>query len=304
MIKWPRPTSLRSLRGFLGLTGYYRKFVKGYGVVTKPLTNLLKKNSFCWNEEVEGAFNELKQLMSSAPVLALPNFTQPFVLETDANGSPIAYLSKYLGVKPRQKGITKLLGLDYSINYRSGHENKATDALSMYALTNQQGELQAISVVVSGCYDTRVRYILVTLLSSNRDLFLLLMILQLGDIQLPKSEGKDVIMVVVDKFTKFAHFMALAHPYSAEKIAKIFLDNILKLHGVPTNIVSDKDKVFTSLFWQQLFKALGTKLHMSTAYHPQSDGQTERLNRCLENYLRCMTFQHPYKWSSWISLAK
>lgn len=82
-------------------------------------------------------------------------------------------------------------------------------------------------------------------------------------------------MVVVDRFTKYSHFLALAHPYTAQSVAKAFLDNVYKLHGQPTSIVSDRDKVFTSLFWKELFKLLGTNLIMSSAYHPQSDGQTE-----------------------------
>lgn len=89
---------------------------------------------------------------------------------------------------------------------------------------------------------------------------------------LPKSEGKDCIMVVVDRFTKFAHFIGLTHPYSAQEVARIFLDQVMKLHVVPHLIISDQDKIFTSLLWQELMKVLGVKLKMSTAYHPQTDG--------------------------------
>ncbi|KAL5723866.1 hypothetical protein ACHQM5_007208 [Ranunculus cassubicifolius] len=121
---------------------------------------------------------------------------------------------------------------------------------------------------------------------------------------LPRSEGRDVILVVVDRMTKYSHFLALSHPFTAIQVAKLFLDNIYKLHGLPASIVSDRDKVFLSKFWQSLFKSLGTSLHHSTAYHPQSDGQTERTNACLEQYLRCMTHDKPTSWTKWLPLAE
>lgn len=88
---------------------------------------------------------------------------------------------------------------------------------------------------------------------------------------LSESAGKNVILVVVDRFTKYGHFLPLAHPYTVEGVAKLYLDTVYKLHGAPISIVSDRDKVFTS-----------TKLDFSSSYHPQTDGQTERLNQCLE----------------------
>lgn len=92
---------------------------------------------------------------------------------------------------------------------------------------------------------------------------------------LPKSEGKDVILVVVDRLSKYAHFVALSHPYSAVTVAQAYLDNVFKLHGWTRSIVSDRDSVFLSQFWQALFTLHGTKILMYLAYHPETDGQTE-----------------------------
>ncbi|KAD1183178.1 hypothetical protein E3N88_43191 [Mikania micrantha] len=121
---------------------------------------------------------------------------------------------------------------------------------------------------------------------------------------LPKVKGKDTILVIIDRLTKYAHFKPLSHPYNAMQIAQVFLDNIFKLHGCPQTIVSDRDPIFLSQFWKEFMRLQGVQLAHSTAYHPQSDGQTEVLNRCLETYLRCMCMHDPVQWLSWLSLAE
>jgi len=121
---------------------------------------------------------------------------------------------------------------------------------------------------------------------------------------LPKSKSFDTILVVIDKFTKYGHFIPLAHPYSALSVAQLYMNNIYKLHGMPKVLVSDRDKVFTSNLWQELFRLADTVLNMSSAYHPQTDGQTERLNQCLETYLRCLVHSCPSKWATWLPLAE
>jgi RNase H-like domain found in reverse transcriptase len=191
MVKWTPPQNVKQLRGFLGLTGYYRKFIKIYGLISKPLSDLLKKNSFHWSSIAQQAFEELKLAMSQALVLALPDFSKPFIIETDASHMgigavlmqdrhPIAFMSHKLGVKNlglstyekdflalitavtkwrhyltgsnfiirtdqislknlldqkvnttmQHRGLSKLLSLNYTIEYKRGIENKVVDALS------------------------------------------------------------------------------------------------------------------------------------------------------------------------------
>ncbi|KAL0325112.1 UNVERIFIED_CONTAM: Retrovirus-related Pol polyprotein from transposon [Sesamum radiatum] len=347
MLKWPTPTTVKALRGFFGLTGYYRKFIKGYGVISKPLTLLLKKNACEWNHEAEEAFNQLKEVMTTAPVLAMPDFSKPFIVETDASGKgigvvlmqedrSITYQSKALAAKNLglstyekeflalilavtkwryylqrnhfiirtnqkslkhildqridsvllQKWVAKLLGLSYEVQYQKGSENRAADALLRVGHEQEESQSNAITTQPLPIPEQAWSCISMDFIEG-----------------LPSSEGKDSILVGVDRITKYSHFIALKHPYTATSIAKLFFDNIYKLHGLPTSIVTDKDKIFTSKFWKELFSLSGVSLDMSSDYHPQSDGQTERVNQCLENYLRCMCHQKP-KWAQWLTLAE
>jgi hypothetical protein len=463
---WPSPTSVKDVRSFLGLAGYYRRFVQHFGMIAKPLTDLLKKGTiFIWSKDCETAFQLLKNALLTAPVLALPNFSKPFVVETDASetgvgavlqqdGHPIAYVSKALGPRTQglstyekeslaillaidqwkaylypaefiihtdqkslvhltdqrlhsywqQKVLTKLMSYQYKITYKKGSTNCAADSLSR---APQMGSyLNAISVVqpvwlqaLLASYDSNpvAQKLLSALAIHNPDGHFSLQhgiikykstiwlghsvelqtkvtdqlhstplgghsgafvtfqrvsklfywphmqatirefvssctvcqqvktervpypgllqplpvptkawsVVTMDFIEgLPTSAGYSCIFVVVDKFSKYSHFLKLKHPFSAIQVAQQYMEHVYKLHGMPSAIVSDRDKIFTSLLWKELFKLSGTQLCMSSAYHPQSDGQTERVNQCIENFLRCFIHACPKQWSQWLHLAE
>lgn len=465
MLQWPVPKTLRELRGFLGLTGYYRKFVKNYGKIAWPLTDQLKKDNFHWNDEATKAFHQLQSAMTQVPVLALPNFDKEFVVETDASGfglgavlmqegRPLAFFSYVLGTRARlksvyerelmaivmaiqkwrpyllgckfvvktdqrslkylleqrtvteehQKWLSKLLGYNFDIVYHPGKENSAADALSRKPAETQltvltaswkvdwnglkkdledDVEIQSLkrkiaedesipegytvesgnllfkgrlvlpkgsgwipvlchefhSSVIGGhsgvqkTYQRMAREVYWAGMKGDVAKFVaecdvcqrqkystmapsgLLQPLALPTTVwseltmdfidgLPRSEGFTVIFVVVDRLSKYAHFIPLKHPYTAPMVATIFIKEVVRLHGVPESIVSDRDKVFLSNFWKELFKLLGTTLKRSTAYHPQTDGQTEVVNRCVETYLRCFVTDTPKKWVTWLPWAE
>ncbi|KAF8393178.1 hypothetical protein HHK36_021419 [Tetracentron sinense] len=431
MVSWPTPTNLRALRGFLGLTGYYRKFVAGYAQIALPLTEQLKKDKFGWNSEAETSFEELKRAMTSVLVLAMPDFTQSFIIETDASGfglgavlsqgqQPVAFFSQALGPHARlksiyekelmaivfavmkwrpyllgrrfivrtdqqslkflleqqivgaeyQKWITKLMGYDFDIQYRSGASNRVADALSRMpdqaectqphiGFTVEQGVLyyknrlvlprssKLISTLIGefhtspigghsgetktyqriaaelfwvGMRKDGIKFVQECIVCQQNNH---LATTPAGLLQpiplpaqvwdevtldfmegLPRSEGWDTILVVVDRLSKYAHFIGLKHPFTAVSVAGIFVREIVRRHGIPQSVISDRDRVFLSHFWSELFKLQGTTLKRSTAYHPQSDGQTEVVNRCLETYLRCFAFEKPRTWARWLAWAE
>lgn len=462
VMEWPTPRSARAVRGFLGLAGYYGMFVQNFGTIAAPLTALLRKDGFTWSDDATTAFTALKTAVTTAPVLALPDFSKPFVIECDASTHgfgvvllqeqhPLAFFSrpvaprhrslaayerelislvlvvrhwrpylwgrrfvvrtdhyslKYLldqrlATIPQHHWVGKLLGFDFTVEYKAGSTNVVADALSRrdtdevvvlaiscprfdYVDRLRQAHatdptLVALRDAITGgeragpwslvdglvafsgrLYIPPTSPLLLELLAAvhedghegvqrtlhrlRRDIHApnlkrveqdfvrayatcqryksehlqpagLLMPLPVPsgiwtDIgldfveALPRIGGKSVILTVVDRFSKYCHFIPLAHPYSAESVAHAFFAEIVRLHGVPQSMVSDRDPVFTSAFWHELMRLTGTKLHMSTAFHPQSDGQTEAANKVIIMYLRCLTGDRPRQWVRCLTWAE
>jgi hypothetical protein len=466
MMDWSIPKTLKNLRGFLGLTGYYRKFVRSYGRIAAPLTALTKKDAFSWTPEATKAFEQLKEVMCKAPVLTTPDFTKTFIVECDASrngigvvlmqeGRPLAFesrpfkgkdlqkpiyekemmailhalkkwrpyligrhfkvktdhdslkyfLEQRLSSEEQQKWVTKILGYDFEIVYKKGKQNVVADALSrkdedveaflcaisinqpdwiieardewkndekvwtliqrlqqdssesntftwkndslwykdrLYLCKNSQLKQKVLLELHtspvgghSGFLKTyhRVkkvffwdglktdvqRFVAECLVCQQNKVEIiktpgLLQPLSIPSqcweevsmdfiIGLPKSEGKSVIMVI-DRLTKYTHFCALSRPFKASTVATAFMEIVQKLHGSPKIIVSDRDPIFTGHFWTELFSCLGTQLAHSSSYHPQSDGQTEIVNKCLEGYLRCFVSDKQTQWFKQLPLAE
>ena len=121
----------------------------------------------------------------------------------------------------------------------------------------------------------------------------------------PRSQrGNDAIWVVIDRLSKVAHFLPVREDITAKQLAELYLARIFPLHGIPLSIISDRGSLFVSKFWQSFQSALGTRLNLSTAYHPQTDGQTMRVNHVLEDMLRACVISFGKSWEKYLPLAE
>ncbi|GJS33664.1 putative nucleotidyltransferase, ribonuclease H [Tanacetum coccineum] len=367
---WASPKTPTEIRQFLGLAGYYRRFIEGFSKIAKPMTKLTQKNvKFDWSEKAEAAFQLLKQKLCSAPILSLPEGSENFMVYCDASRKwlgavlmqrekVIAYASRQLkihnnnytihdlelgavvfalkmwrhylyGMKcvvftdhkslqhildqkelnMRQRRWLELLSdYDCEIRYHVRKANVVADALSrkerikplrigqdvlrlkkMYWWPNMKVEIATYVSKCLSCAKVKaecqkpsgllVQPVIPVWKWENNTMDFVT--------KLPKtSTGQDTIWVIVDRLTKSAHFLPMKESGSMEKLTRQYLKEVVSRHGVPVSIISDQDSKFTSQFWKSLNKVLCTQLDMSTPYHPQTDGQSERTIQTLEDMLR------------------
>ncbi|GJT84056.1 DNA/RNA polymerases superfamily protein [Tanacetum coccineum] len=385
--KWPRPTSVTEVRSFLGLAGYYRRFVEGFSRLALPLTKLMRKGEkFVWNEEREKSFEELKQRLVSAPILTLPSGSGGFQIYSDASkkglgcvlmqhGKVIAYASRQL--KPyevnypthdlelaavvfalkiwrhylygescdiftdhkslkyiftqrelnmRQRRWLELLkDYDTNIQYHPGKANVVADALSrksgmIAGIKVEEGiirdlERLDIELCVRGqngfWASLRVEPNLISQIkTAQKDDGEIWAIIQNIDQQTEFRVDDDGILwqgtklCVPEDPTLREALMTEAHSSPFSIHPGLFQQEIIRLHGTPSAIVSDRDPRFTSRFWKGLQKAWGTRLKFSTAFHPETDGQSERTIQTLEDMLRSCALEWTGNWDDYICLVE
>ncbi|GJR53859.1 reverse transcriptase domain-containing protein [Tanacetum coccineum] len=419
---WASPTTPSEIRQFLGLAGYYRRFIEGFSKIAKPMTELTQKNQkFDWGEEQEEAFQLLKQKLCAAPILALPEGSDDFVVYCDASikglGAVLMQRMKVIAYASRQLKIheknytthdlelgavvfalkiwrhylygTKCLLSDYycEIRYHPGKANVVADALSLkerieplqkeaIKIENIEAEdivgmLKKLEARADGtlCLDNKswlpcygdMRSLIMhkshkskySIHPGSDKMYLDMKMLywwpnMKADIatyvskcltyakvkaehqrpygllvqpdipewkwekitmdfitKLPKTAaGFDSIWVIVDRLTKSAHFLPMRETDSTEKLTRLYMKEIVARHGIPVSIISDRDSHFTSRVWQSLHKALGTQLNLSTAYHPQTDGQSERTIQTLEDMLRACVIDFGNGWDRHLPLVE
>ncbi|GJW48059.1 putative reverse transcriptase domain-containing protein [Tanacetum coccineum] len=240
--------------------GYYRRFIEGFSKIAKPMTKLTqKKVKFEWGDKQEAAFQLLKQKLCSAPILALPDGSEDFIVYCDASIKG----SEATEGKPREKHL---------------------DVSDVKAEHQRQSGLLVQPEIPQWKWDN-ITMDFVT--------------------KLPKSsQGYDTIWVIVDRLTKSAIFIPMKETDPLEKLARMYLKEVVTRHGIPVSIICDRDPRFASNFWRSLQKALGTSLDMSTAYHPQTDGQSERTIQTLEDMLRACVIDFGNGWVKHLPLVE
>ncbi|GKA07761.1 putative reverse transcriptase domain-containing protein, partial [Tanacetum coccineum] len=311
--------------------------------IAKPLTLLTQKNkAYVWGDKQEEAFRILKEKLCNAPVLALLDGPNDFVVYYDASNQGFGCVLMHRG---KRRWIELLSDYECEIKYHSGKANVVADALSRkerlkprrvraMSMTIQSGlKAKILKAQGKASKDLKASAEWLRVLESHferrddvhpgaykmyydlRDLFWWLgMKRDIAEYEkitidlvtkLPKSSsGYDTIWVIMDRLTKSAHFLPIREDYKTEKLARIYINEIVARHGVPVSIISDRDARFASHLWQALHKVLGTKLNMSTAYHPETDGQSERTIQTLEDMLRAYVMDFGGSWDTHLPLVE
>nr|GEU41115.1 putative reverse transcriptase domain-containing protein [Tanacetum cinerariifolium] len=353
---WSTPTTPMEVRQFLGLAGYYRRFIEGFLLISKPPSKLTQKNKkYEWGMEEEEAFQTLKQKLCFAPILALSEGTKNFIVYYDASlksfgavlkqrEKVIAYASRQL--KKHEENYTThdlelgtiVFALRLWRHYLYGTKCYVyTDHKSLQYILDQK-ELnmrQRRWIELLSDYDCEIRYhpvhtnlpekILEAQTEAMKEENVKAENLRRGirDMIMHESHkskysihpGSDKMYQDLKKLywwsnikgdiaTFVSKCLTCAKMDNIKKLAQQYLKEIYSRHRVPVSIISDRDSLFTLRFWETLQKALGTQLNLSTAYHPETDGQSERMIQTLKDMLRACVIDFGNSWDQHLPLVK
>nr|GFA02608.1 putative reverse transcriptase domain-containing protein [Tanacetum cinerariifolium] len=314
---------------------YYRRFIANFSKIAKPLTSLTQKNKkYEWGVEQEEAFQTLKYNLCNASILSLPDGVEDFVMYCDTSnqglgcvlmqrGKVIAYASRQLKIHEKNYtthdlelgavvfalntwmhylyGTKSVIYIDHKSlqhifdqNELNMRQRRRARAMAMTIHSGIRGMIKAAqgeafkqeNILTKRLHglDQQIEK------RKDRNLYFL------DRIWVPSKNGHGTIWVIVDRLTKSAHFMAIKEDYNTERLARIYIDEIVTRHGVPVSIISDRDGRFTSRCWQTVQKALGMRLDMSTVYHHQTNGQMAEFsyNNSYHSNIRCAPFEALY----------
>nr|AAL79340.1 Putative 22 kDa kafirin cluster; Ty3-Gypsy type [Oryza sativa]AAM48279.1 Putative 22 kDa kafirin cluster; Ty3-Gypsy type [Oryza sativa Japonica Group]AAP53268.1 retrotransposon protein, putative, Ty3-gypsy subclass [Oryza sativa Japonica Group] len=292
-----------------------------------PLTRLTQKGvRYEWTQTCEESFQELKNRLTTAPILALPIMGEEFTIYCDASKiglgcvlmqkdalSRKALCNMAIQITQDQHILRDLERLDVELKIHEPGvllavlQIKPTLEENILEKQRDDSELQKAKKNIEEGKRVKAEH--------QRPAGLLQPLsiplwkweeISMDFVQgLPTTPaGNDSIWVIVDRLTKSTHFLPVKRNFSLKKLAKLYVKEIVSLHGVPVRIVSDRDTRFLSKFWKSLHRAPGTKLDFSTAYHPQTDGQTERVNQIIEDMLRSCILEFKGSWEEFMPLAE
>ncbi|XP_059639261.1 uncharacterized protein LOC132281583 [Cornus florida] len=308
-----------------------------------PMTRLTRKGvKFVWNEACDSSFQELKTRLTTVPVLVIPERGLGYVIYCDASrdglgcvlmqdGRVVAYGSRQLktheynypthdlelaavvfyifsqkDLNNRQRRWVEFLkDYNFDLQYHPGKANVVADALSR----KSRGTLASLAIrkwkMLEDLAEIGLQCCDDDACSESVAQWKWEHIAMDFVIGFPRSRrGNEAVWVIINRLTKTAHFLPIKATDDAEKLGVLYVKEIVRLHGVPVTIVSDRDSKFTSKFWEGLQVAFGSALHLSTAFHPQTDGQSERTIQILENMLRACVLDLGGSWKDHLQLIE
>ncbi|GKB20067.1 putative reverse transcriptase domain-containing protein, partial [Tanacetum coccineum] len=322
------------VHSFIGLAGYYRRFIENFSKIANSLTILTQKcKTFDWGEEQDNAFHTLKDKLCNAPILSLPDGLEDFVVYCDASGLGLGCV-----LMQRVKGDVRTLFNDESpyveglytksdkmyygpLEIGIGGHSSIKDrilAAQKEAVNKSAGLQKGLDEKIELRTDGVMYYLDRIWVPLKADVRTLIMdeahrskySVHPGadkmyyDLRDRTSSGHDTIWVIMVRLTTSAHFLPMREDNKMDRLARLYLNEIVARHGLSISIISDRDSHFTSRFWQSMQEALGTCLDMSTTYHPQTDGQSERTIQTLEDMLRACVLDFEGNWDIHLLLVE